>query len=126
MVQGVGKKLHTPLLFSAYLDMRPFLSSTVLQERFAAKHTSWDSPKGSRTGADAEGGSRPTDDSSLYELYAVVCHRGHLQVCAPVTSQLHDPLLPLHDPFSQAIPIFHCMLCRAACQPPRPLAGPCA
>jgi ubiquitin carboxyl-terminal hydrolase 22/27/51 len=97
-MQGVGKKLHTPLLFSAYLDMRPFLSSTVLQTRFAAKHaSSWSrpgSPAGAGPGSSgspgagtgARGSAEPgaqAEACSLYELYAVVCHRGQLQVTCP-------------------------------------------
>ena len=72
MVQGVGKKLNTPLLFSAHLDVRPYLSSTVLQKRFTAKRP----PERRKNGL-----SEDSDEVSvIYELYAVVCHRGNLQV----------------------------------------------
>ena len=72
MVQGVGKKLNTPLLFSAHLDVRPYLSSTVLQKRFTVKRP----PERRKNGL-----SDDSDEVSvIYELYAVVCHRGNLQV----------------------------------------------
>lgn len=71
-MQGVGKKLNTPLLFSAHLDVRPYLSSTVLQKRFTVKRA----PERRKNGL-----SDDSDEVSvIYELYAVVCHRGNLQV----------------------------------------------
>ncbi|BDA41148.1 probable ubiquitin carboxyl-terminal hydrolase 22 [Coccomyxa sp. Obi] len=71
---GVGKKLNTPLIFAPHLDVRPYLSSTVLRKRFTAKHTPGaGGPKNGKA-------TSPTDgDSVMYELYAVVCHRGNLQ-----------------------------------------------
>ncbi|KAK9916520.1 hypothetical protein WJX75_003670 [Coccomyxa subellipsoidea] len=69
---GVGKKLNTPLIFAAHLDVRPYLSSTVLQKRFTAKWPS-EQPRNGRSGGEAD------DGSVIYELYAVVCHRGNLQ-----------------------------------------------
>jgi ubiquitin carboxyl-terminal hydrolase 22/27/51 len=71
-LQGVGKKLNTPLIFAAHLDVRPYLSSTVLQKRFTAKWPS-EQPRNGRSGGEAD------DGSVIYELYAVVCHRGNLQ-----------------------------------------------
>ena len=68
----MGKKLNTPLIFSAHLDVRPYLSSTVLQKRFTAKWPS-EPPRNGRSGGTAD------DVSVIYELYAVVCHRGNLQ-----------------------------------------------
>ncbi len=71
--QGVGKKLNTPLIFAPHLDMRPYLSSTVLRKRFTAKHTP-------SAGGPKSGGGSPQDGNGImYELYAVVCHRGNLQ-----------------------------------------------
>ncbi|EIE26303.1 hypothetical protein COCSUDRAFT_58843 [Coccomyxa subellipsoidea C-169] len=68
---GVGKKLNTPLLFSAHLDVRPYLSSTVLQKRFTVKRP----PERRKNGL-----SNDSDEVGvIYELYAVVCHRGNLQ-----------------------------------------------
>ena len=100
--QGVGKKLHTPLLFSAHLDMRPFLSSTVLQNRFAAKRASYNSRSGTAA-TDASGKDRGaaavSEAGSVYELYAVVCHRGHLQACPLSLSARCDVALQLADNF---------------------------
>ncbi|CAL8466572.1 g6108 [Coccomyxa elongata] len=70
---GVGKKLNTPLIFAPHLDVRPYLSSTVLRKRFTAKHTL-------AGGGPKNGEKSPADsNSAIYELYAVVCHRGNLQ-----------------------------------------------
>ena len=66
--QGVGRKLNTPLLFDAHLDMRPYLSSTVLLRRLRCS--------GNRAGWGTSA------RQFMYDLYAVVCHSGNLQVRA--------------------------------------------
>lgn len=79
VLQGVGKKLNTPLVFAPHLDARPYLSSTVLRKRFSAKHT-----LGAAQPKSDSSNSPPEGSSVMYELYAVVCHRGNLQARTPV------------------------------------------
>ena len=65
--QAVANKLDTWVSYPTYLDMHPFLTSSILKERYTHKtHTILD--------------STATDASSVYELYAVVCHLGKIQV----------------------------------------------
>ena len=84
-LQGVGRKLNTPLLFEAHLDMRPYLSSTVLQRRCSGRGGSagWrrgGAPAGGGGGSARETGAGARCRQFMYELYAVVCHSGNLQV----------------------------------------------
>ncbi|KAK9841837.1 hypothetical protein WJX81_006458 [Elliptochloris bilobata] len=67
---GFGRKLTMPLLFPSRLDARPFLSASVLRQRFAGRPSS-------ATARDP--GSAAEGALGDYELYAVVCHRGVLQ-----------------------------------------------
>ncbi len=83
MPQGVGKKLNTPLIFAPHLDVRPYLSSTVLRKRFTAKHTLAAGGRENGERSPAEG------NSAIYELYAVVCHRGNLQARAAANTRTH-------------------------------------
>ena len=53
--------------YPTYLDMHPFLTSSILKERYT--HKTHQIPA-----------SVATDASSMYELYAVVCHLGKIQV----------------------------------------------
>ncbi|KAK9810753.1 hypothetical protein WJX73_004987 [Symbiochloris irregularis] len=64
-----GRKVDTPLLYPAFLNMRPFLASSVLQRRHSM-HPAWHQQQPGRTSA---------ADGTTYELYAIVVHRGHLQ-----------------------------------------------
>lgn len=57
--------MTTPVRYPPQLDMRPFLSSTVLTKRFSMSARSLQ-------------GLSPAD--AAYELYAIVCHKGNLQV----------------------------------------------
>jgi ubiquitin carboxyl-terminal hydrolase 22/27/51 len=77
LAQGVGKKLYTPLDFTAYLDMRPYLSSSVMHARLASHGL-----QGRQQGRGALPAAPPQQDADpcMYELYTVVCHRGNLQV----------------------------------------------
>ena len=82
--QGIGKKLYTPLDFTAYLDMRPYLSSSVMHARLASQ-----SLQGRQQGRGALPAVPPQRaqhdaDPCMYELYTVVCHRGNLQVRSPL------------------------------------------
>lgn len=81
--QGTGKKLYTPLDFTAYLDMRPYLSSSVMHARLASQGL-----QGRQQGRGALPAVPPQRaqqdaDPCMYELYTVVCHRGNLQVHSP-------------------------------------------
>ena len=69
-VQGIGRKLNTPLLFPGRLDSRPFLSATVLRQRFAGRP---------RSAPAVDPGAAPEAVHGDYEIYAVVCHSGNLQ-----------------------------------------------
>ena len=82
-MQGIGKKLYTPLDFTAYLDMRPYLSSSVMHARLASQGL-----QGRQQGRGALPAVPPQRaqhdaDPCMYELYTVVCHRGNLQVRSP-------------------------------------------
>ena len=59
--QGTGRKLSTPVLFPAFLDMTLFLSSAVLRQRYGCR------------------GGTPEASADAYELYAVICHKGNIQ-----------------------------------------------
>ena len=60
-VQAQGRKLETPLLYPLVLDMRPFTAGAVTRKRHRLAPT-------------------PAAPALLYELYAVVVHKGNLQV----------------------------------------------
>ena len=80
LVQGIGKKLYTPLDFTAYLDMRPYLSSSVMHARLASHGLQGrQQGKGTLLAALPQRAQQEADPC-LYELYTVVCHRGNLQV----------------------------------------------
>mmetsp|Transcript_40273 Transcript_40273/g.101940 ORF Transcript_40273/g.101940 Transcript_40273/m.101940 type:complete len:693 (-) Transcript_40273:252-2330(-) len=65
-LNGVAAKVDTPLVFPVdSLDMAPFTSSAVLRARYSAR-------SGPAAASGAPGGL-------LYELYAVVSHRGNLE-----------------------------------------------
>ena len=70
------RKLATPVSFpvDALLDMRPFLSSSVLAQRCGLRlqEAEQDSVEGM-----AEEGDAPT--AAQYSAYAVVCHHGNMQ-----------------------------------------------
>lgn len=79
-MQGVGKKLYTPLDFTAYLDMRPYLSSSVMHARLASQGLlGRQQGRGALPAAPAQPAQQEADPC-MYELYTVVCHRGNLQV----------------------------------------------
>ncbi len=84
LVQGVGKKLYTPLEFTAYLDMRPYLSSSVMHARLVSHGLQGrQQGKGALSVVPAQRAQQEAEaDPCLYELYTVVCHRGNLQVRA--------------------------------------------
>lgn len=65
-VQGLGSKLDTLVSYPTYLDMQQFLTAAILKQRYAWRRRS--------SGLQSKG-------SSLYELYAIVCHMGKIQVC---------------------------------------------
>ena len=100
--QGVGKKLNTPLLFAPRLDMRPFLSSTVMQQRCCAGGKAaggaWlRSAAAAAAAPDAHangcGAGEANGRHCMYELYAVVCHRGNLQARVLATFAMGCALL---------------------------------
>ncbi len=70
------RKLATPVSFplDAPLDMRPYLSSSVLAQRCGLRlqEAEQDSAEGM-----AEEGDVPP--AALYRAYAVVCHHGNMQ-----------------------------------------------
>lgn len=72
-LQGMGRKVTTPLEYPAHLDMHSYLSSTVLKQRYAMR-----GPVVEPAGESGDG--PPAGKHSLYELYAVVCHKGNIQV----------------------------------------------
>ena len=80
------------MLYAEHLDMRPYLSSTVLRKRYALR--------GDGAGFPASTPAAP--HPTLYELYAVVCHLGKIQ------ASLHSRDLVLVD--EQSLSVVHgCM-----------------
>ena len=71
--QGLGSKLDTLVSYPTYLDMQPFLTAAILKQRYAWRRRA--------SGHQSKAGS-------LYELYAIVCHMGKIQVRS-LPSNLH-------------------------------------
>ena len=59
-LQALGRKLETPLLYPVLLDMRPFTAGAVTRRRHQLPLP-------------------PNVSALLYELYAIVVHKGNLQ-----------------------------------------------
>ena len=66
LLQGFGSKLDTLVSYPTYLDMQPFLTAAILKQRYSWRRKS--------------AGPQNKSGSSLYELYAIVCHLGKIQV----------------------------------------------
>ena len=92
----MGRKLNTPLLFPGRLDARPFLSASVLRQRFAGR------PRTAPAAA-PDLGAPPAAVQGDYEIYAVVCHSGNLQA-RPVGCAVSRSDMPLsRRPLEQAL-----------------------
>ena len=98
-LQGMGRKVTTPLEYPAHLDMHSYLSSTVLKQRYAMRgHVA--EPAGE------SGDAPPAGKHSLYELYAVVCHKGNIQVTKAWLVRAH-----YHHPTASSSKIGVCLDC---------------
>ena len=93
--QAQGRKVDTPLLYPAYLNTLPFLASSVLQKRHVLRQ---------RRSARPQGGNRtrarmPAPAHTVYELYAVVVHKGHLQVIFKLQARVEHAKMLLQSVF---------------------------
>ena len=95
-IQAQGRKVDTPLLYPSYLNTQPFLASSILQKRYAVRrmgpshHTQKHTHK-QHVPPSGPGSQATSYVNAVYELYAVVVHKGHLQVTAQLCSLLHCP-----------------------------------
>lgn len=62
----MANKLDIMVSYPTYLDMQPFVTGSILSQRYT-RQTYLPAP------------STAKDASNLYELYAIVCHMGKIQ-----------------------------------------------